>query len=211
MTDATQIEPSPAGRHTKLTPALQKKMIKLLKTGVTVTDACAHVGIAQGTYYNWIEWGHEGKSPYLQFLEAVTRAHNNAKVIAIGTIRTALTPYKQTSVRTETYTETRLTKNGDPYEYKEERVVSTVTVMPGDWRAAMEYLKRRFPDEWSDRVNVQGDMNIKVDWRDEFQQQGKDGEQFMTIVMQLAAVLIDRPAEEVGEIIEGIARKVESK
>lgn len=53
--------------------------------------------------------------------------------------------------------------------------------------------------------------NVSVNWRDEFQQQGKDGDQFMMVVMQLAAVLIDKPPELVGEIIEGIARKVKAE
>lgn len=145
-------------RPTKLTPQLQSKIVKLLKTGVTVTDACASTGIHKSTFYDWIERGEAGDEAFADFSDAVSRAHVNAKVVAIGTLRTAMSPYNQTTRRTETFTETRFNRQGEQYEYKRETVTKTITRMQGDWRAAVEYLKRRFPDEWADHLKVE-------DWR----------------------------------------------
>lgn len=145
-------------RPTKLDKRLQKQVVKLLSNGVTVTDVCAHVGISKESFYNWLDRGREGEALFADFLDAVTRAHNAAKVVAIETIKVAMLPRVETQRVVKTYSETRLDKDNQPYEYKE--VTSTVTRTPmlGDWRAAVEYLKRRYPEEWTDHVRVD-------DWR----------------------------------------------
>lgn len=51
---------------------------------------------------------------------------------------------------------------------------------------------------------------VTVNWRDEFQQQGKDGDQFMMVVMQIAALVIEKPAEQQALLIESIGKLVES-
>ena len=138
-------------RPTKLNKTTQAKLVKLIKSGVSISDACANTGVAESTFYDWMERGGKSESPFSEFSEAVNRARNDAKVTAIGTLRNAMSPYKEASTTTETYTETKLTRSGDPYEYKRQTERKTVTLYAGDWRAAVEYLKRRAPDEWSEK------------------------------------------------------------
>lgn len=144
------------GRPIKLDSKLQKQIVKHLSNGVTIEDTCSAVGIAASTYYEWVKRGEEGDIEFSEFSEAVSRAHNAAKVKAIETIHAAMLPFTQKSVSTKTYTETRLNKAGEPYEYKEVSKTETNTRMQGDWRAAESLLKRRFPDEWSERHEVTG-------------------------------------------------------
>lgn len=153
-------------RPRKLNDKRQTALIKLIKTGVSIADACAHVGIAQSTYYDWMARGEAGDEGFTEFSEAISRARVDAKITAIGTIRTAMSPFTQKSTKTQTYTEIRevkdksgnliLDEDGKPvtYEYKEVTVTKTVTVMQGDLKAALEYLRRRYPDEWGDRLRV---------------------------------------------------------
>jgi len=139
------------GRPTKLNSTSQNQLVKLIKTGVTVDDACAYVGIHRDSFYEWMRRGEAGDELYADFSDAIHRARNSAKVAAIETLRNAMSPYKTTTTTTETFIETRLDRHGNPYEYKRVKESKAVTVYAGDWRAAVEYLKRRFFDEWGDR------------------------------------------------------------
>lgn len=154
------------GRPTKLDAKLQRQIVKALKTGATIADVCRHVGIHRDTFYEWLKRGEAGEAPYSDFSDAVTRAQEAAKMAAIGTLRTAMSPWTQTEKTVETFTETRFRRNGEPYEYKRMKTVETKRRMQGDWRAAVEYLKRRYKDEWGDR--------LEVDWRRELEQAGLD-------------------------------------
>lgn len=152
-------------RKPKLTPQLQNEITALLSIGATVEDTCGRVGISETAYYNWLNRGASGNETlYLEFVEAITRAQSAARVNAVAAIRTAVLGAEQTSDDTETVTETRLRK-GDkgeqvPYEYTKTIRRKTLTKYPPDWRAAIEYLKRRDNKNWSDRVQV--DLNIDI-------------------------------------------------
>ena len=66
------------GNTTKLDPIIQGILIDAVKTGVPYTHACELAGIAYQTFLNWQEWGEEGKSPYLEFLEELKTARAEA-------------------------------------------------------------------------------------------------------------------------------------
>lgn len=145
-------------RRTKLNDKVQTALVKLIEKGVSIEDACQHVGITDRTFYSWTARGEAEEAEFVPFLQAVTRARVDAKIAAIDTIRTAMSPFTQKTTKTETFTETRLNSKGESYDYKRETVTKTTTLMQGDWRAAIDYLKRRYPGEWSDHIKVD-------DWR----------------------------------------------
>lgn len=160
------------GRQTKLDRKVQTQICGLLSQCVTVTDTCGVVGINKSTYYGWLARAeaearrletepegtepHPDEAPFLEFLDAVIRAEAKAKEVAAKTIHNAMLPYATTEVKTETFTETRLTSYGAPYEYKKQTESETVRSYPGDWRAAVEYLKRRDSDQWTERQEITG-------------------------------------------------------
>jgi hypothetical protein len=149
-------------RKSKLTPDTQARIVQLLEVGCTVEDAAAQVGITKQTYYNWCKWGEERKSgSYFDFLDASTRAMSRARVVAVTAIRSALAPQHQVTDATETVTETRLRKvrkDGavieEPYTYTKTVTRNSVTKLPPDWRAGIDYLKRRDKLNWSERTET---------------------------------------------------------
>lgn len=140
-----------AGRKSKL-DKVQKHIIAALKTGATDKDVCAHAGIHPDTFYDWLKRGEaEPDSPYSEFSDAVTRARIAAKVTAIGSLHTAMIGVRTVRRTRHVVNETRLNQWGSPFDYHIDEEDEIVVEAPGDWRAAVEYLKRRFPAEWGDK------------------------------------------------------------
>lgn len=157
-----------AGRKSKL-DSVQKHIIAALKTGATDTDVCTHVGISQSTFYLWLERGAaEPDSQFSEFSDAVTRARVAAKVTAIGTLHTAMMPTQTVRRTKHTVTETRQNQWGKEFLYVKTDEDELTILNPGDWRAAVEYLKRRHNSEWGDKstsvtMNVEPSLLAKVD------------------------------------------------
>jgi transposase-like protein len=151
-------------RPTKLTPDVQQKIIERLQAGSTIKATCDSVGIAESSFYLWVAIGEAHakgethanmprkiteRDTYSEFSEAVTRAQADGLIQAAVRFRQGMNPYDQEAVTTEVFEETRLDKNGNPYTYRKSVVKKTITHMPGDWRAAAEYLARRDPENWA--------------------------------------------------------------
>ena len=161
-------------RPSKLTPTLQKDIIARLSAGSTIKATCDSVGITDQTYRNWINRGEaeskrrenpnvkegtqvwQDEDPYFVFFWEATRAQADGMIQAAIRFREGMNPSESEAVTTETTIETRLRKvkkDGviveEPYEYKKTVTRKTVTHNPGDWRAAMEYLARRDPENWA--------------------------------------------------------------
>lgn len=138
-------------RPTKLNGKVQAQIVKLIKIGVSVSDACANAGIHPDTFYDWQRRGEEGDSEFSEFSDKVKRARNAAKVAAIDTLRNSMSPTRTVKRIKNTVTETRFNPYGKEYLYTSTDEHEVTVDMPGDWHAAVEYLKRRYPDEWSEK------------------------------------------------------------
>jgi transposase-like protein len=164
-----------SGRKTKLSPALQRQIIKLLKQGNTVEDVCNQVDISKTSFYAWRARGEvisqlleadpnaavpKDDLAFLEFLNATTRAFENAKVKAVSALFGAIQGQKTVEKSTTTFEETRIRKTKEgPKKYTYRRTTKSEKVIQHapDPRTAIEYLKRRYPDEWSDRLKIDVD------------------------------------------------------
>ena len=70
------------GRQTKLTPALQKKIVEALVAGNYIETACSYSGVAPATYYKWMEASNKpnARKDLIEFREAVEKARAEAEV-----------------------------------------------------------------------------------------------------------------------------------
>ncbi len=150
-------------RKTKLTPELQRVLETHLALGCTIENACAQAGITRQTFFNWFRRGEKSRNGvYFSFFDAITRAKVQAHTASVKAIRLALEPTETVTNSTDTITETRLktVKHEDgtieqvPYEYTKTTLKQSVTKHPPDWRAGIEYLKRRDSRNWSDKLVI---------------------------------------------------------
>ena len=75
-----------AGRKSKLTKERQKAILTAIAQGNYVAAVCVANGISPTTYFSWLERGRHGESPYLEFLNAVTRAEQRGQVKLVSLI-----------------------------------------------------------------------------------------------------------------------------
>ena len=127
------------GRKIKLTPALIAAFVQKLSVGVYAKYAARSEGVAEKSYYNWLERGAnaeklhdagkkvpETEKLFLQFLQSVRQAEANANV-----------------------------------------VLTTMVYSKGreDWKAAMEMLARKWPEDWAkkDFLDFKGSIDTGPD------------------------------------------------
>ena len=79
------------GRNTKLTAAVQKKIVNYLKQGNTFEVSALSAGVSKSTFYNWMAWGEDPESDpiYHDFREAVEMATALAEAERVKTIMDA--------------------------------------------------------------------------------------------------------------------------
>lgn len=80
------------GRPTKLTPELQERIVQAVRAGNHFEAAARSAGIAQSTFYRWLERGaEEDDGAYSDFRAALRRAEAESEVHAVAVIRKAMT------------------------------------------------------------------------------------------------------------------------
>lgn len=120
-----------AGNGTYLTPELHAAFIKAIRKGNYITTVCKSLGISRFTYYGWMRKGEP---------EDVTDADGNV----IGTV----------------YPDTRYGRfHRDMDNAQAGAEINAVEAMTShfedDWRAAAEFLARKFPERWNPKVAVE--------------------------------------------------------
>ena len=169
-----------AGRPTKLSPAVQSRICDALRAGNTRKAAAEYGGVTESTFYNWLERGRNPRMTkknrvfkadkgFLEFLESVTRAENEAQVRNVAVLQKAAQgwPVKKTTTRTEKKIIGKVEienpnkgKKNQPDTilspvFATETTTTVVEYTEYDWRAALEWLQRRYPKDWGLRVRVE--------------------------------------------------------
>lgn len=175
-----------AGRKSRLTPELQRQLVRFLSQCATIQDACAVAGIDDSTFYKWQQRGRdawqqvsgmddtaaalaavpEADRPFVEFFDAVTRAEAKARTLAAGVLHDAMRPSTIKETTTEVLEETRILKDGTPFDYRRSETRTVERDVPPDWRAAVEYLKRRDKRNWSEKTEFTGQVSVNTTWAD---------------------------------------------
>lgn len=150
-------QPSKTGAKKKLVSdsTLSPRIQSCLERGLTIAMACAEVGISEATFYNYAKND-------LEFLEMTRRAHQVALTKAVKAFASGLQEQKVNHAEIVTFTETRLDKNGKPYQYTKETRTSKLIETPPDWRAGQAWLERRDRENWGQRIDLVLGVEITV-------------------------------------------------
>jgi len=137
---------------TKRTPETEKRIIDALRGGNTRRAACLYAGIGETTFARWIE-------RYADFAELIAHAEAQVEVRNVAILQRACAGYETTETRAADKWFMRTTKRTLPDGTTEEESapvkvteVTTITRHESDWRPALEWLKRRRPADWGDKV-----------------------------------------------------------
>ena len=127
--------PTSVGRPTKFTTSRAARVLDGLRTGMTRGAACSEAEVKYITLYRWIK-----RHP--AFAQQVEEAELAAEARFTAVIAKAAFGHQVTRTRT-------IEKSNGDHE------IMTDSYFEYDWRAAMEWLKRRRRDDWSDRQEIE--------------------------------------------------------
>lgn len=148
------------GRPTKFNPEKAKLIVERLRAGGTRKDAAESVGIWYNTFLTWLEKGAKQKDgEFHEFYEAVTQAEAEAALRFTAIIAKAANGYDAGEVTRTVKTVFRVKRTRHPNGLVVEEPVAlqevtetTVSKREFDWRAALEWSKRRRPEDWSEKI-----------------------------------------------------------
>lgn len=148
-----------------------KKIADNIVLGLSNKDACANAGIAERTFYQWLQRGHaelervaesgrrkirKRERPFVQFAQSIKKAVPKRKQILVGRIQQAA---RGGDEYTETFRKYKQGREGKPV-LVEERF--TTKIRAPEWTAAAWLLERLHYDEFGRRQRVD-----VYDWRGE--------------------------------------------
>lgn len=82
-------------KNTKFTAENRREIIRLVKAGLSTTDAAKAVGIHPSTLFNWLSWGEDGirgrddDGEYVEFAQEYRRAEAMRKAFHLQNIARA--------------------------------------------------------------------------------------------------------------------------
>ena len=68
------------GRPTKLTPALQERLVEVIRRGHYISTACQAAGISQEALSQWRDRAAKGEELYMAFVDAAEKARAEAEI-----------------------------------------------------------------------------------------------------------------------------------
>jgi len=134
---------------------------RLIEAGNYFSTVAGYLGFDEGLAYDWLKAGKAGEDAtgdwpdaYRAFYQAVTRAEHQAEIAAVAALKQAGQPqHIGFSPKGMPFA---VIKFKDAQGKEQER-------LPGDLKATLEFLARRYRDRWSPTANVRSgqDPNAK--------------------------------------------------
>lgn len=117
--------------YIKLTPEIEEKLLNHIRMGMPIVQSCSLAGIAEKTYYNWIDYSKDDSRKdqelFVQFLQKLKKAEAEAQANLVKHIKEDTTWQSKAWILERRWASTwgrqeRVTLAGDannPIEYKQ--------------------------------------------------------------------------------------------
>ena len=148
------------GRSSKLTEERERIILEEIRAGSFYEIACQQAGISERTFHNWMNRGKKE-------LERVTQSPGRR----ICRKERIYANFFKNVLEAEAFSESELVKLWR-------------RAAPKDWKAAAEFLARRFPERWSPTRKVQ----LTVDWRKKVRDLGLDPDDVLREATEFLAI-----------------------
>ncbi|WP_262246997.1 transposase [Parapedobacter soli] len=148
-----------AGRKTKYSKTLVKKICELLATGDwSVKDTCKQVGLSESQFYYW-------KNTKPEFAEALSAAEDCRREVFKDMAKSGLAKLLDIHEYEEVQTEYENDKTGKPVIKSQKRIKKKI--MPST-TAVIFALTNREPEWWKNRqsIDAKGDFNHNIGFSD---------------------------------------------
>jgi len=148
------------GRFSKLTEESERIILEEIRAGSFYEIACKQAGISERTLRNWM---NRGKKELERVAQSPGRRVRRSERIYVNFFKNVL--------EAEAFSEDELVKLWR-------------RAAPKDWKAAAEFLARRFPERWSPTRKVQ----LTVDWRKKVRDLGLDPDDVLREATEFLAI-----------------------
>lgn len=147
MQKVTNLYDRSPGRKSKLTPELLDRLVQLVANGNYIETACGACGITSASYYKWLRKGEEF---YAMFHNAYGHDAEVDEEILIAMVKEdIITEHQAMCVR---FVEALNKASSESEAYA---VLTVRKAFGDDWKAAMTFLERRFPQRWRRRTGIE--------------------------------------------------------
>ena len=148
------------GRFSKLTEESERIILEEIRAGSFYEIACKQAGISERTLRNWM---NRGKKELERVAQSSGRRVRRSERIYVNFFKNVL--------EAEAFSEDELVKLWR-------------RAAPKDWKAAAEFLARRYPERWSPTRKVQ----LTVDWRKKVKDLGLDPDEVLREATEFLAI-----------------------
>jgi hypothetical protein len=172
------------GRPPKLNPELVERIAAFVRAGNYMESAAAACGVTKSTLYEWLKTGARAKRGiYKDFSNALYRALGEYETRDVAAVDKAIQGYEIRRVRGIT----RKNPKTGQLEVVEQTVETHMEYAP---MVALERLRRRFPDRWGGREQIEISGN---DEKPLVVQDGVSGKMLAELMVALAEVKLLSP------------------
>jgi len=167
--------------HKKFNAERTARICDLFERGIFARTVCDLEGIGVSTYHTWLDKGRKhleehdddaGGNEYADFYRRVKAAQASVEDRMVQCVLKAAEGSEDLKLE---YTVNSDLENATREDW---RLIGATAMQKSDARAAIEFLKRRYPEEWGDRQKVDATTQVHIKRIEIVDEEGREVDMF---------------------------------